>query len=659
MPLPRDMTPMRLLVCEDSKASMILADAEEAVGRDGSRKLEPSQAFFSSYSRAIVMLFWTLDIDRKLAVLRRFYQSPILDGLSFSAAEPRHAWTLHTQVFSHPPHDVAEEGEVVQMEDVLLAFTWGHLHHEFINDSIYELTALRTLVQTAASEPAAFEAVKHGIFRVLLALEKSTFWRLPTSLQTKKRAFLAQELDGFEKCFFPQSSSANSARTAVPEPYVRTKVFEAYAGTWYNVTDVDKGCAPEDADVAAATAAAGVTKKPKQVAAHYGNTKRFLQRFNRPKVLIEEQRFVYEGLWHPYKAPTCSIEGASTKEDPDTKKLYTAFNVRVELGGESWTLSKRYDDFQHLQQLLEQTHVEGTPPVPTLPKNRLNFFRSQKQMLSAKFVEQQLGQLQAFLGHLLGHMACMNTLPVLRFLQRPAPAAPAAAAQLLGSDTVLFAGTLDVQHPGVLGFRATRYVVLTDEALFFYEKGEAAPAPASPAPAPSAKAGPAELPTRVHAEADLSDDIFTDIFADEEEAAPALPESSAARAAAVVEGQCRDGQRREAAALLQQALAMSEYKADDQWPSSTEELAGAKLAGSVRLEEIVRVEPRVFEGVAVGGEEAVCVQELKRRWFLFPARVPDARRDIACTWRSNLARWLAVIREACCAPAMHVRCTHA
>lgn len=298
--------------------------------------------------------------------------------------------------------------------------------------------------------------------------------------------------------------------------------------------------------------------------------------------------------------------------------------------------------------------MEGTPPVPTLPKNRLNFFRTQKQMLSAKFVEQQLGQLQAFLRQLTGHMACMNGLPVLRFLQRPTRVAP--STQLLARDAVLCAGHLDVQHPGVLGFRSPRYVVLTDDALLFYDRLEDdGPTPPSPslAPSPSAARAAAEA-----SEAALSDDIFTDIFADEEEAAAPLPAASALRAAGVVESQRAAEQRREASSLLHDALAMSEFSAEDRWPASVAALAGAKLVATVALQEIVRVEPRVFEGAAVGGEEAVCVQELKRRWFLFPARQPDARRDISCTWRSNLARWLALIREACCAPAMHVRTSH-
>ena len=251
MPLSVDPYPAKFLVFEDSKSSTLqyiandspkvpppsysevdenkidpigekhFSDIEVELTAGKVYKMVIDNDFFSPYSNAIALFYWSLSIPLKLQSL--VILSHVKDDKNLSENRK-----LHTNYYSNPPPSVLSESNnySITNEDVLLSFLWFDLQKEFISSlNRTGLRNIRYIVNRMVNEKEKFQSIKNEIYRILLALDKSSFWRFPSQAHRMKRSELSSQRKKFENCFF---SNVKNAKISFPQPYILTSISIAY-----------------------------------------------------------------------------------------------------------------------------------------------------------------------------------------------------------------------------------------------------------------------------------------------------------------------------------------------------------------------------------------------------------------------------------------------
>ena len=222
------------------------------------------------------------------------------------------------------------------------------------------------MTQEVAVRPDKYSFIRLHLFQLFLQLEKATFWRLPSSLQKKKRAALMECTEMFTSVYYSHPKEAASVRQSLAEPYILVGIAKAYMSMY---------CFPSSQG-SSSGAVEGLPIQPgqKKSFGHYQSSKIFQSRFKKvdplasaPKRAIQlsksaptetlsvpinesTTRFQVSSLWtHPNEI-TLSMDGYSAVGEPGSKKAFHCFHLKVQHSSHSWKVAKTYKAFEALEE---------------------------------------------------------------------------------------------------------------------------------------------------------------------------------------------------------------------------------------------------------------------------------------------------------------------
>lgn len=186
--------------------------------------------------------------------------------------------------------------------------------------------------------------MRDPVLRILLQLNKLTFWRLPTAQHKKKRKILRECTTLIEKALFhPKESKVK--RREFTEPFINLEIVKDYKSIfcWPTkqgiLSDGDDDIQPgQEADFG-----------------HYQSSSKFVKRFKNPKFeekveeVLAPARFTIQPLWKYPNEIALSVDGYSTVESV-SKKLVTGFHLKVQHGTQTWKVIKSYYQFERLEE---------------------------------------------------------------------------------------------------------------------------------------------------------------------------------------------------------------------------------------------------------------------------------------------------------------------
>ena len=256
MPIPLDSTPIHIFVEER---------AESALFYHHGHTLEQMQLDFgSTLSKVMNILFFSLSFSSKLDTLLRYQTTRAdLKGRIYSAPSPQpgsdvppqpnqdealppFVWSLFYSPYANSPPCKSNSSSLLSIHDIFLAFIYHDLIMEFSNPFCYRNILFKTLFTHFYLPPFFFldlpnllwlqeklkgNAEKYSplrldIFKILMQMDKDTFWRMPSKIQKKKRSILSKCRKTVENLYYANVAEFQQVKKLLKEPYVRTDIID-------------------------------------------------------------------------------------------------------------------------------------------------------------------------------------------------------------------------------------------------------------------------------------------------------------------------------------------------------------------------------------------------------------------------------------------------
>lgn len=357
MILPKNSYPIHIVVDESPSSSVFF----DIANKDEKMSFYPNQEFSSTFSKIIVILYRCFPFMKKLEIFTILHSQMLDQGIiSFDVNDKLNSispnllttsnlidndfiWSLHPLDFNNFP-DCLDKKSKFSLIDIFLSLLCEELLIEFDNTNCYDLPLLQKMTLEFTIDSSNYFHMKVVIYKILLQMDKLTFWRLPTLFHKRKRRILKECTEKIEKLFFPLSNEISKLKKKLKEPYIRLDVINEYKKLFCWPTQ--QAHISEDLNYPSGQY---------NEFGHYQSSSLFYKRFYGLKDSNDVEKFknlnrlVSPPLWNFIDDVNIFIDGYSTLEAPN-KKLYTGFHVVVCHKNDKWKLAKSYSQFESFEE---------------------------------------------------------------------------------------------------------------------------------------------------------------------------------------------------------------------------------------------------------------------------------------------------------------------